>query len=148
MTEDEAINILGHKIVVAGRAIKVYNLKMYCENNFDITPEQYLVLSMLQEGDIQNQNKLCKLLHKDKSNMARLISVLEKKGLVEKTQPENYKKQFNIITLTEKGKEIRNKIMPFMNSSRNKYLKDISKDEIQICINVLNKISANLEKKI
>jgi DNA-binding MarR family transcriptional regulator len=140
-------DIIGNAIVGAGRSIKVHHLEKFAENGFEITPEQYLVLNILSDKETFTQNKLCKLLFKDKSNMARLISVLEENGFVEKhTDPES-KKTSNIITITNKGKEIRAKITPIMHNSRKSYLKDISQDDMYTCIKVLSQIQKNLEKE-
>lgn len=147
MTADNFSNLIGHSIVATGRAIKVHNLDMYSKLGFEITPEQYLVLTMLNDNENINQNKLCKLLYKDKSNMTRLISVLEQKGLIEKKSQYNSKKQANIITITEKGRNLRTEITPIMLESRNHYLQNISQDDMQTCIKVLTQIQENLEKQ-
>lgn len=139
------MNLIGYAIVAASRAIKVYNLKMYTENNFEITPEQYVILNILKSGSY-SQAKLCELLLKDKSNMTRLILILEEKGLIEKKQETENGKQINKISLTEKGKDLCEKITPFMDKSRSRYLKDVTEDEMYTCIKVLNKITKNIDE--
>lgn len=139
-------NLIGNAIVAAGRAIKVRNLDIYSKNNFRITPEQYVVLNMIKSGDY-SQNQLCELLFKDKSNVARLISVLETKNLIRKTQITRNGKQINRISLTPDGEELHAEITPIMNLSREKYLEDISEDDMYICIKVLTNIQKNLEKE-
>ncbi|HCB10554.1 MAG TPA: hypothetical protein DEO94_00005 [Cyanobacteria bacterium UBA11991] len=140
-------NLIGNAIVASGRAIKVHNLDLYSKHDFEVTPEQYLVLNMIKDDENLNQNKLCELLYKDKSNMARIISVLEDKGLIVKTPTNENGKQANIITITEKGKDVRNKITPVMLESRKNYLKGISQDDMYTCIKVLSKIKENLTPK-
>lgn len=137
--------VLGDSIVQAGRAVKVYMLDVFAKENYEITPEQYVVLSMLNEETLLYQNKLCEELHKDKSNMTRILSVLAEKGLIEKIQATENKKQVNQIKITKKGKEIRDKITPTIQTSREKYLDGISQDEMYTCIKVLNKICDNLK---
>ena len=87
-------NIFGHTLVETGRQIKMYNLKMFAKNGFDITPEQFLILSILDDDANLHQMQLCELLYKDRSNMARLIGILESKGLVTK-QPSVDKRLVN-----------------------------------------------------
>ena len=135
-------NLIGNAIVASGRAIKVHNLELYTNNNFEITPEQYMVLNMIEDDNSPSQNKLCKLLCKDKSNMTRLISVLEEKGLITKEQASKN----NVIKLTEKGRNLRAKITPIMIKSRKNYLKDISQDDMYTCIKVLEQIRKNIER--
>jgi len=138
-------NLIGQAIVAAGRAIKVCNLKMYSENHFEITPEQYVILNILK-ADSYSQARLCKLLLKDKSNITRLVSILEKKGLVQKKQDTENGKQINKISLSDKGRDLCNKITPYMEVSRSKFLKDVSEDEMYTCIKVLNKIKNNIDE--
>ena len=145
MLKEIFTNIIGHAIVQSGRAIKIYNLNMFSELGYEITPEQFIVLSMLSETTLKHQNELCEELHKDKSNMTRLLAILEEKGLIEKIQATENKKQVNKIKITEKGKQIRDKIMPQMQKTRKNYLNGITEDEIYTCIKVLNKIYENLE---
>ena len=142
MLKDIFSNLIGNAIVASGRAIKVHNLDLYAQNNFEITPEQYMVLNMIDDDNPPSQNKLCKILCKDKSNMTRIISVLEEKGLIIKEISE----RFNVIKITDKGRKLRAEITPIMQESRKNYLKDISQDDMYTCIKVLTKIQENLEK--
>ena len=147
MLKEIFTNLIGPAIVASGRAIKIYNLEIYSKYKFDITPEQYLVLSMLKDNENFSQNRLCKLLFKDKSNMARLTSILEEKGLIEKIQQTDNKKQANIIKITEKGRGVRAEIAPMEFKTRKYYLKDISQDDMYTCIKVLTQIQKNLEEE-
>lgn len=146
MLKEVFSNIIGNAIVAAGRAIKVHNIEIYSDNNFEITPEQYVVLNMLKK-ESYSQAKLCELLMKDKSNMARIISVLESKNLIQKQQQTENGKQINKISLLEQGEKLCSKITPVVNESRKKYLQDITEDEMYTCIKVLSKIQKNLEKE-
>ncbi|MCD7780793.1 MAG: MarR family transcriptional regulator [Candidatus Gastranaerophilales bacterium] len=136
-------NLFGHTLVETGRQIKMYNLKMFADNNFEITPEQFLILSILDDNSNLHQMQLCELLFKDRSNMARLIGVLEKKGLVIKQQSVD-KRLVNKIQITEKGKKLKNLIVPLIKESRNKILNEITDDELTFCIEILKKIQNNL----
>ena len=142
MLKEIFLNLIGNAIVASGRAIKVHNLDLYAQNNFEITPEQYMVLNMIEDDNPPSQNKLCKMLYKDKSNMTRIISVLEEKGLITKETSE----RANVIKITDKGRELRAAITPIMQKSRKNYLKDISQDDMYTCIKVLEQIQKNLNK--
>jgi DNA-binding MarR family transcriptional regulator len=76
--------------------------------------------------------------------MTRLLAILEERSLIEKVKQKDNNKIVNKIRLTEHGKELKERITPFMHKSREKYLKDISADDIYICIKVLSKIHENL----
>ncbi len=136
-------NLIGNAIVASGRAIKVHNLDLYAKNEFDITPEQYIVLNQIRDDENNTQNDLCKLLYKDKSNMTRILSVLEEKGYITKDTG----KQGNIVKITDAGRRERDRITPVMDKARDNYLKNISQDDMYVCIKVLSQIQENLAPK-
>lgn len=144
MIKSMLTNLIGNAIVQAGRAIKIHNIKLFLENNFNVTPEQFIVLNTLCEHENLYQKELCDLLLKDKSNMTRILSVLCDKDLIQKI-PTKDKKIVNKIQITKKGREVRDLIAPFMQMSRKKYLDNINEDELYVCLRVLSKIKSNLE---
>ncbi len=142
MYEKTPQNIFGHTLVETGRMIKMYNLKIFALKKFDITPEQFVILSILDDNSNLHQMQLCKLLYKDRSNMARLIGVLEKKGLVKKV-PGVDKRLVNKIQITPEGKKLKDIIVPIIKKSRKKLLNNISDEELILCIKVFSKIQEN-----
>jgi len=116
---------------------------LYAKNEFDITPEQYIVLNQIRDDENNTQNDLCKLLYKDKSNMTRILSVLEEKGYITKDTG----KQGNIVKITDAGRRERDRITPVMDKARDNYLKNISQDDMYVCIKVLSQIQENLAPK-
>lgn len=144
MNKKNTRNMFGHTLVETGRQIKMFNMNLFKENGFDITPEQFVILSILDEDSNLHQMQLCELLYKDRSNMARLISILEKKGLITKQQSVD-KRVVNKIQITEKGKKLKNLVTPYINNSRKKVLNDISEEDLIHCINILLKIQDNLK---
>lgn len=146
MNKKELNNVFGHTLVETGRQIKMYNLNMFKEKGYDITPEQFVILSFLEDNSNLHQMQLCELLYKDRSNMARLIGVLEKKGLVKKL-PSIDKRLVNKIQITEKGKKLKEIITPDIMNSRKNFLNKIPVEDLNCCIDVLLKIQHNLKTK-
>ncbi len=144
MYEKTPENIFGHTLVETGRQIKLFNLNLFSKKGFDITPEQFIILSILDDNSNLHQMQLCEILYKDRSNMARLIGVLERKGLVKKL-PSVDKRLVNKIQITEKGKALKNKILPVIKESRKVFLNGITEEELNYCINVFSKIQNNLK---
>lgn len=52
--------------------------------HLNIAPEQNLILMLLWEEDGLSQNEIARRLDKDKSNITRMLSSLEKKGFIKK----------------------------------------------------------------
>lgn len=139
---------ISNEIVSCATLIKVLTLRCFSDYNFEITPEQFIILdTLLENKKAKNlyQRQLGEILGKDRANIARLVGILEKKGLIEKTTDSNGR-QINRITITKKGIEIRNKIHPVISKIRKSYLSDIDLKELENCLETLNKIKDNISK--
>ena len=143
-------NFLNKKVlftlITTRQLSKVATLQMYAKNKFAITPEQYLILSILAESGELYQRQICEITYKDRPNMTRLLNILEKDGLVKRISEANGRK-INKIRLTEKGAKMHAKIKPYMLELRDDAVKDIKKEELETCFAIMNKMMANLEKK-
>lgn len=133
------------EIVSTSTLIKVLTLRCYSKNNFEITPEQFLILDTVFKNDFVYQRQIGEIIGKDRANVARLINILEKKGLIKKTIASNGR-QINRIQLTQKGFDIRSKICPIIENVRNSYLKNICEEELNECLKTLDKIKSNITK--
>lgn len=140
-------DLVGDFLVQTSRMIKIRCLELFSDNDFEITPEQFVVLSMIQKESNLHQRKLCEILNKDKSNMTRILTILDKKGLIQKVVGIENKKQVNKIIITDKGRELSNKMTPVMSKFRKEYLNSINNDDLYTCIKVLSKIQENLKQK-
>ncbi len=143
-------NFLNKKVLftlmTTGLLSKIATLQMYAKNKFSITPEQYLILSILVETGELYQRQICEITYKDRPNMTRLINILEKDGLVKRIQDVNGRK-INKIRVTEKGATLHATIKPHMLELRDEAVKDIKKEELEVCFAIMNKMMENLEKK-
>jgi len=148
MLKEVLTKLIGITIVATGRAIKTHNLKIFDSNNFEITPEQYVVLNTLNEEGTFYQKELGEKLYKDKANITRLLSILEEKDLIKKNSQIENEKQVNKVKITDKGVDVRAKITPVIDSARREYVQDITEDELYTCIKVLQKIQENLSRKL
>jgi len=141
---------ISNEIVSCATLIKVLTLRCFKENNFKITPEQFIILDTLFENKKEKnlyQRQLGEILGKDRANIARLLGILEEKGLIQKTTDSNGR-QINRIEITEEGIKIRNEILPVISKIRESYLTNIEISELQKSLKTLNKIKDNISKNI
>lgn len=131
-------------LMVAGLLSKVATLRLFAQKKFEITPEQYYILSLLVSSGPLYQRQICEQSYKDRPNMTRLINILEKQGLVKRVADINKRKIYKIF-MTEKGQEVYSAIKPYMLSLRDEAVKDISVEDIETCIKVLDKMKDNLQ---
>lgn len=143
-------NILNTKVLytllTVGLTSKIAQLQMFKENEFEITPEQYIILAVLVENGELYQRQIGEICYKDRPNVTRLLNILEEKELVKRIADVNKRKIFK-IQITEKGKKIHSKIKPYMVNLHNETVKGIKKEELESCLKALVKMVENLEPK-
>lgn len=138
---------IGTNIYNTGIVARALSSQTFKNKKMEITVEQYLVLDLLIENESLYQRQISELTLKDRSNVARIIKILKDKGLIEKI-PEARGRRVYKIVVTEKGKELRNKIYPTIVEIRKQYTEGISEEELIITLNTLQKIYDNVRDKV
>ncbi len=138
---------VGAMLVATGILSRGLTLQTFAENGFDITPEQYLILSLLYEHGELYQRQISELTYKDRPNVSRIINILENKGLVKRVNDSNGR-QINKIIMTEKGKELREKIHPVSVEIRKIVTKDIAVEDLEKCLAILSQMLDNMKDKV
>ncbi len=138
-------NSLSNAIVSTATLIKVFSIRCFMKNDFEITPEQFIILDAAAKNKEIYQRQLGEILGKDRANIARLVNILEKKGLIKKVADLTGRHVNRIIT-TEEGMKVRNKIYPIISEIRESYLNNIDLNELQKCLVIINKIKENIAK--
>lgn len=112
----------------------------------NIAPEQNLILLLLWEKDGLSQNEIAKRLDKDKTNIARMLSNLEKKELISRLINETDGRSFNVY-LTEKGIKLGEQVYPITEEFNRIVCSGITSEELQIVNEVLLKMQQNVETR-
>lgn len=142
--EIELNSSIGYVINRTAIKIKTYLFKGFKENGFNITPEQLTVLIGLRQKNGQYQKELGDKVLKDKPNMTRLLDILEKMKLITRKHDKQDRRKFKIF-LTEEGNETIEKLLPIITATKKNLVRNLTEEEISNVINVLNKISFNIE---
>lgn len=121
--------------------------KIFTEKGFEISPEQYTILSLIVDNKELYQRQLSEITLKDRANISRIINILEEKGLVIRQADSNGRHIFKIIP-TQEGIELNNIIFPEAKKIRQIATEGISNEEMEICLNTLDKIFCNVENKV
>lgn len=138
---------VGAMLVATGVLSRGLTLQTFTEYGYDITPEQYLILSILVEHGELYQRQISELTYKDRPNVSRIINILEDKGLVKRINDSNGR-QINKIIVTDKGRNLRETIHPVIVDIRKSITKGISKKELEDCILILEKMLENIKDKV
>ncbi len=137
----------GSMIFMTGVLIRCLSSQTFAEKKFEITPEQYLILTLLVENGELYQRQLSEITLKDRANVARIVGILQEKELIQKIIDSNGRRIYKIV-VTPKGKALRDKILSTDMELRSIITKDISKEELDSLISTLAKIYKNVREKV
>lgn len=143
MTEKQNDKSYGRILGVAYTYVFRQLAKHMREKNLPITPDQFRLLTHLWQNDGCSQQELAAGSLRDRANVTRIIDILEREGIVERTDHESDRRIFK-IQLTKKGKAIEKDAMACGRAAINDALKGVSKSDLEICMKVLNKTIENL----
>ncbi len=139
---------IGALIYITGTLIRGFSSQTFTEKKFGVTPDQYIILSLLLENDeIMYQRQLAEITFKDRANISRIIDIMHKNKLIEKVPDACGRKIYKLI-VTEKGKKLREKIFPSDLELRADITKNITEKELAITFSTLEKMNNNIRDKV
>ena len=120
--------------------------KNYRQAGLEITIEQWSVLYHLWKEDGLSQQELGIRTFRDKASITRLIDNLEKLSLVTRVASKD-DRRINLVYLTDAAKPLQQITYELANKTMNEALQNISKEEIEVVKNVLQRVYDNLTNK-
>ena len=117
--------------------------KNFRNAGLEITIEQWSVLYHLWKEDELSQQELGTRTFRDKASITRLIDNLEKQGLVTRVAS-NTDRRINKVCLMDAAKPLQQITYDIANQTMNEALQNITKDEIEVVKNVLQRVYDNL----
>ena len=136
---------IGMKLVRIGKMTRAIAVQRFSAKNFEITPEQLMVLSALIDHDGLYQRQIGMITLKDRPNITRIINILEKMNFVTRKPDVNKRKIYKIF-VTDEGKNVVKKVMPTALELWENIVDGVDEDELEITLKVLNKFRENLMK--
>lgn len=137
------INNIGYDICYTARKIYQYIGKQII--NFDITPEQLIVLKELAKEEGISQKELSIRLDKDQNTVKAMIDKLEVKSFIKRKENKLDKRAFSLY-LTEKAKKELPIIENYENQVLDTIVKELNPNEAEIIKNTLKKIRSNISE--
>ena len=113
-------------------------------NGFNVTSEQWGVLSKLWEGDGMHQAELSERVSKDKHNVTRILNLLERNGLVRRVR-DTKDRRLCKIHLTEKGRSLKDKLPLVAKGALRSAVKGLSDEDYENLWRILQLMVRNLE---
>lgn len=113
-------------------------------NDYDISLDQWIILSLIYQKEGSNQKNLAEISHKDRAVITRILNKLENKGLIERKSSYHDKREFSVY-LTDKGKDLYIKTAGLMSQNAQEIKNYFSENELEQFKSLLNNLSSNLE---
>lgn len=127
-----------------GKLIAVFIAETFKEHHFNLTIEQWVTLKVLHEEDGLMQNDLAFITSRNKTSLTRLIHTMEKYHLIARLQ-DTQDKRINRIFLTKYGSDVFQSTIPIMEKVKQQLQHDLSDEEVQVLICVLQKVQNNIK---
>lgn len=122
-------------------------INRFRSKKLDITPEQWVILSRLHaEGEL-NQTDLANKSFRDKPTVSRILDLLVKKEFVARSQDKSDARKY-LISLTEKGSNVVQEAAPEVEESREQGWTNLTENEYNTLVSLLDKIFVNYESEI
>ncbi|GAE28474.1 transcriptional regulator [Halalkalibacter wakoensis JCM 9140] len=102
-------------------------------------------MMLLWEEDGLSQHQLVNKLDKDKTNIARMSSSLEKKGFITRSNCSNDRRSVKLF-LTPCGKKLGEEIIPIAEAFNEVVCKGLSKEDLQHMEKLLDKMNKNVQE--
>jgi len=117
------------------------------KDEFDMPTHCIGILADLWEQDGIIQQDLAISIVKDKATIARALELMEKKNIIVRIKDEKDKRNKKIF-LTYKGNQLQNQVLFHGDAIVKIAKKGIAKEEMEQCLNTLEKIYNNLNNKL
>jgi DNA-binding MarR family transcriptional regulator len=145
-SKSETIIEFTRKILTVNTAYRQFLQCTLKAHKMGLTFEMLQVMGCLWKKDGINQQEITNITVKDKASMTYLIDNLAKRNLV-KRQEDPSDRRNKLILLTEQGKQLKNKIQPFIDEMYQVAGKNVEIGLLNECMEVLSKVENNLNLK-
>jgi DNA-binding MarR family transcriptional regulator len=136
----------GFVICQTSTCLKASLHRAFQSEGFDVTPEQWTVLSALWEAEGVHQRLLAEKTAKDRHNITRILNLLEKGGLVRR-EPDNRDRRRQRIYLTPAGKALKPKLVRIVTGLLEQAFSGMTQEDLIFLMQILGRIRANLERR-
>ena len=139
---------IGLRLSRIGLLSKIFAIQTFLKFKFEITPEQFTVLNTLKEKNGMYLRQLAQETLKDRPNITRIVSILESKNYLITVTDKEDKRMVKKLYITQDGLKVCNEVLPTILDMWNNISKNIPEAEINIFLEILNKLEENLKENV
>ena len=137
---------LPYQIEKASVYIRLKGALLLNQLDAGITLEQFITLDAISTGKGVCQRDLAKILLKDRSNVTRILNLLEEKGLIYREMSQKSNRMVKVSYLTDKGQELIDKYADILKNDLNTFLSQFDQQKLLIMEEMLKKISSKISE--
>lgn len=137
---------LPYLIEKASVYIRLRGAMLLSELKADITMEQFITLDAISSSPDVCQRDLAKILLKDRSNVTRILNILENKNLIKRETANKGNRIVKLTKLTKKGQEMMELYADKMKNDLNNFLAQFNQENLKIMEQMLEEISAKISE--
>lgn len=131
--------VLSYRIIKTEVSIKRALLHQISALGYDITFEQWTVMAVLNNNPGIIQSELAAITAKEKTNITRILDVLQKKGYVERKRAEEDRRSI-AIQLSDAGQEAIDVLLPSIERLNESFREGINDADFKVFLRVLDTI--------
>lgn len=125
------------------KRVQLSYLRQFRKENIDLSIEQWVILQRIyQLRPDASQAEITKTNYRDKAATSKVISGLEKKGLIRKERFDADQKRFKLV-ITEAGEQLVVSVLPMVMQLRSVGHRNISDADFEVFLKVVNQIWEN-----
>jgi len=136
-------NKIGYYLERTTRVVKLNFHQAFKNEGLNLTPEQWVIMDLLSNCNGLSQSDLAEQSYKDAPSISRIIDTLSKKNYVERRAAAGDRRKFEIF-LTSDGLKTVAKLRPIVNNLRNKSWENLSKDDYEQFLRIINQVFENM----
>lgn len=147
MTKSEKEITLGYTIGRTNWYIKTLLNKLLKEEGFSITNEQWVVLKVIAFSPGLSQTEIAEKSLKDKTNITRILDLLEKHGYIERQKDDRDRRMYRIY-ITKEGRDILQAINPITRKLEEISIGSLSTKKQKELIDSLDGVCNSIKNKL
>jgi len=138
---------LGYAIGKTNWYLKTLLNKLLREEECGITNEQWLVLKVIDANPAVSQTEIAEKSQKEKTNITRIIDLLEKNGFIERRRDEKDRRMYRIHA-TEEGKKVLKAVNPITQKTEEICAQTLNKKQVKEIIDSLDAVCESIKKEL
>jgi DNA-binding MarR family transcriptional regulator len=138
---------LGYAIGKTNWYLKTLLNKLLREEECGITNEQWLVLKVIDANPAVSQTEIAEKSQKEKTNITRIIDLLENNGFIERRRDEKDRRMYRIHA-TEEGKKVLKAVNPITQKTEEICAQTLNKKQVKEIIDSLDAVCESIKKEL